>query len=107
MLATLSDQSTHSTRLGYSDTTNLSTPPTTIPPVYDGHSLGQTSSASPGRHCHDRRETPSTLGWAQDSVLVKLYTFVVMKGKESYLELQSDYRVTPETPGRVYLDTPR
>jgi hypothetical protein len=134
MIVTLSDQSTHSNRSGYSDATDQSFPSATTmsssydeTPVFDyepgnspsylsGYSapssfnpgsFGQISSASFGQFEHERRETPSTLGWAKDSVLVQLYTFIVMRGKEPYLELQSSYRVTSETPERVYLDAPR
>ena len=136
MMVTLSDQSTHSTRSGYTDTTDLSAAPsmTTMSSSYDDHgasfdyemsnsptygaiysasssfspgSYGQTSQASFGRREYERRETPSTLGWTKDYVLVELYNFVVIKGKEPYLELQAHYSVTAETPERVYLDSPR
>ena len=135
MMVTLSDQSTHSTRSGYTDATDLSVPslstmsssfddplpsfdyetghsPSYIPTYsatssFNPGSFGQTSPASFGRYEHDRRETPSSLGWSKDSVLVELYNFVVHKGKEPYLELLSNYRVTSETPERVYLDTAR
>lgn len=70
-------------------------------------SYSQTSQASFGRREYERRETPSTLGWTKDYVLVELYNFVVIKGKEPYLELQTHYSVTAETPERVYLDSPR
>ena len=133
MIVTLSDQSTHSTRSEYSDATDLSVPSATMSSSYDEPSmldyerenspaymteysvassispgsLGQSYPASFSRFEHERRETPSTLGWAQDSVLVELYTFIVNKGKEPYLQLQSEYRVTGETPQRVYLDKPK
>jgi hypothetical protein len=137
MVVTLSDQSTHSTRSGYSDATDLSVPSATMSSSYDEPSMfdyegenspaytteysaassispgsfGQSYPASFGRHEHEHREkhreTPSTLGWAQDSVLVKLYTFIVNKGREPYLQLQSEYRVTKETPQKVYLDRPK
>ena len=135
MMVTLSDQSTHSTRSGYTDATDLSVPSlSTMSSSYDdplpsfdyetGHSpsyvpaysaassfgpgsYGQASPTSFSRYDHERRETPSSLGWSRDSVLVELYNFVVLKGKEPYLELLSNYRVTTDTPKRVYLDTPR
>ena len=136
MVVTLSNHSTHSTRSGSIDTTDLSAVPnmTTMSSSYDDHlvsfdyemsnstygaiyhasssfnpaSYGQTSQASFGRREYERRETPSTLGWTKDSVVVEeLYNFVVIKGKEPYLELQAHNSVTAETPERVYLDSPR
>jgi hypothetical protein len=136
MMVTLSDQSTHSNRSGYTDTTDLSVPSMTtmsssyddpLPsfdyeasnspsyvPVYsaasssfDTGSFGQTSSASFGHYEHERRETPSSLGWNKETVLLELYDFVVIKGEDPYLELKSNWRVTRETPERVYLDAPR
>lgn len=134
MMPTLSDQSTHSTRSGFTDATDLSVPsintmsssydapspsfdyesgnsPSYVP-VYPASSsftsgsYGQASPSSFGRYEQERRETPSSLGWNEDSVLPELYNFVVIKGKEPYLELQPNYRVTDQTPVRVYLDRP-
>ena len=57
---------------------------------------------------HDNaRVTPTTLGWTPDTQLWKVYKFVVVKGKEPYLELLPGCNVTYETPMRVYLDHPR
>jgi hypothetical protein len=51
------------------------------------------------------RYTPRTLGWTHGTELLKLYSFVVPKGKEPYFELQG-WTPTTETPSKVYLDTP-
>jgi hypothetical protein len=135
MIVTLSDRSAHSTRSDYTDATDLSVPSLSTmsssyddpPPSFDyetgqspsyvpinsaassfsSRSYGQVSPASFGRYEPERRETPSTLGWTKDALLVDLYNFVVIKGKEPYLELLPEYTVTSETPERVYLDTPR
>lgn len=54
-----------------------------------------------------QRSTPESLGWVPGSDLLKLYKFVVQKGKEPYLELLLGCSVTPDTPERVYLDPPK
>lgn len=135
MMVTLSDQSNHSTRSGYTDTTDLSIPslstmsssyddplpmfdyetgnsPSYVPVYsaassFEAGSYGQKSPTSFSRYEPERRETPTSLGWAKDSVLLELYSFVVVKGKEPYLELLPSYVVTGETPERVYLDAPK
>ena len=50
------------------------------------------------------RPTPVTLGWMPDTWLVKMYTFLAPKGQEPYFKLRHEYKETPETPQRVYLD---
>jgi hypothetical protein len=52
------------------------------------------------------RATPSSLGWI-DNNLLKVYKFVVQKGKEPYFELLPGCYVTTDTPARVYLDNPK
>jgi hypothetical protein len=74
---------------------------------FNPRSFGQSSPASFDWYEYERRETPSSLGWNEDDALVVLYNFVVTKGKEPYLELQSSSRVTDMTPQRVYLDSPK
>jgi hypothetical protein len=53
------------------------------------------------------RYTPSSLGWTHGTELLRLYTFVVPKGLEPYLDLLQDWTPTYETPFRVYLDHPK
>jgi hypothetical protein len=50
--------------------------------------------------------TVQSLGWTADTQLLKLYKFAVLKGKEPYFDLRSQWPATPETPQRVYLDPP-
>ena len=50
------------------------------------------------------RHTPSSLGWSQGTELVKLYRFIVPKGKMPYFQLLEKWTPTYETPPRVYLD---
>jgi hypothetical protein len=69
--------------------------------------LDRTTIASPQRYKRERRETPSTLGWAQDYVPLSAYTFIVPKGEEPYWRLQPHHPVTDKTPERVYLDPSR
>jgi hypothetical protein len=66
----------------------------------------QYSSSTVRYHGSQRqpRHTPSTLGWLPDCEWVKLYTFIVKKGHEPYLQLQSGCDVTSITPETVYLD---
>lgn len=70
-------------------------------------SLDQTTIACPQRYERERRETPSTLGWAPDYVPLSAYIFIVPKGEEPYWRLQPHHPVTDKTPERVYLDPPR
>ena len=51
------------------------------------------------------RPTPSKLGWKPDAQLWKLYTFVVRRGQEPYLQLLPGGEETVVTPQRVYLDS--
>jgi len=53
------------------------------------------------------RPTPTSLGWSRPSELVKLYNFVVPKGKEPYLQLKDNWTPTYETPTKVFLDEER
>jgi hypothetical protein len=50
------------------------------------------------------RHTPSSLGWSQATELVKLYKFILPKGKLPYFELLEKFTPTYETSDRVYLD---
>jgi hypothetical protein len=52
----------------------------------------------------ETRHTPSSLGWPRGTDLVKLYKFIVPKGKLPYFQLQERFIPTYETPQRVYLD---
>jgi len=54
----------------------------------------------------ENRPTPTSLGWKIDTSLLKLYKFLVAKGKEPYFELLPEWTATYETPSRVYLDKP-
>jgi hypothetical protein len=54
------------------------------------------------------RHTPRSLEWGPHGAdFVKLYKFVVPKGKLPYLELLDKWTPTYQTPRRVYLDEPR
>jgi hypothetical protein len=53
------------------------------------------------------RHTPSSLWWTYRTEILKLYTFVVPKGQEPYLELLEHWTPTYEAPFRVYLDQPK
>jgi hypothetical protein len=71
------------------------------------------SSATPPPHASASystrtrtRETPSTLGWLPDCEWIKLYTFIIKKGEDPYLQLQTEYAETEVTPKIVYLDPP-
>jgi hypothetical protein len=48
--------------------------------------------------------TTVALGWMPDTELGKLYTFLAPKGQQPYFQLRQEYKATPETPQRVYLD---
>lgn len=50
--------------------------------------------------------TPATLGWTTDTEYLGLYTFVFMKGREPFFELDSPLVVSERTPQRVYMDQP-
>lgn len=52
----------------------------------------------------ETRHTPSSLGWPRGTELVKLYKFIVSKGKLPYFQLQERFTPTYETPQKVYLD---
>jgi hypothetical protein len=51
--------------------------------------------------------TPSSLGWTHGTKLLSLYSFVVPKGQDPYLDLIEEWTPTYETPLRVYLDQPK
>lgn len=79
---------------------------------YDIYSEGD-SSETPPPHAPASystrtrtRETPSTLGWLPDCEWIKLYTFIIKKGEDPYLQLQTGYAETEVTPKIVYLDPP-
>lgn len=57
-------------------------------------------------HSNSMKATPSSLGWAPESELLRLYKFIVPKGKEPYLELLQGYQICFNVPQRVYLDPP-
>lgn len=48
--------------------------------------------------------TPSSLQWSSTLKLWQLYSFIVKKGREPYLDLLPTYAATAQTPQRVYLD---
>ena len=73
---------------------NNSQPPQQYHSSYNGY-FQQTESV---------RHTPSSLGWSQGTELVKLYKFIVPKGKLPYFELLEKWTPTYNTPTRVYLD---
>ena len=63
------------------------------------------SSYSSFQQTEDVRYTPSSLEWGpQAADFVKLYKFIVLKGKLPYLELLEKWTPTYQTPRRVYLD---
>lgn len=66
-----------------------------------------TTQYSYSEHNDTTRVTPTSLGWTPDTQLWKVYEFVVIKGKNPYLDLIPGCNITPETPERVYLDLPR
>ncbi len=53
------------------------------------------------------KPTPKSLGWTLVAETLKLYRFIVPKGKEPYFELLPNLQVTAQNPERVYLDEPR
>lgn len=74
---------------------------------YDGNYLPpqqHDSSFGSFQQTENVRHTPSSLGWSQGTELVKLYRFIVPKGKMPYLQLLDEWTPTYETPERVYLD---
>jgi hypothetical protein len=54
----------------------------------------------------DRLDTPSTLNWHLRPDLIKLYAFVVKKGKKPYFELLPEWTPTYGQPEIVNLDKP-
>jgi hypothetical protein len=62
------------------------------------------SSFSSFRQTENVRHTPSSLGWCKGTELVKLYKFIVPKGKLPYFQLLETWTPTYETPARVYLN---
>ncbi|CAD6444705.1 dedf643d-e780-4689-a075-725ca4ab91fb [Sclerotinia trifoliorum] len=66
------------------------------------HSLERSLSS----HSNFMKATPSSLGWAPESELLRLYKFIVPKGKEPHLELRQGYQICFNVPQRVYLDPP-
>jgi len=66
----------------------------------------ETPTSFPGNASEPTRYTPRTLGWTYDTDLLKRYSFVILKGRESFLELRPQWSPTHETPAHVYLDTP-
>jgi hypothetical protein len=65
----------------------------------------QYNSSSGGFQQNDNvRPTPSSLGWAKGTEIIKLYTFMMPKGQSPYLRLQDKWTPTYETPAKVYLD---
>jgi hypothetical protein len=74
---------------------------------YDGNYLAtqqHDSSFGSFQQTENVRHTPSSLGWSQGTELVKLYRFIVPKGKMPYFQLRETWTPTLETPARVYLD---
>jgi len=108
---------------GYSDETSLSfSSATTVsyestsPSAYDfgdpypsyAYAEPSTPSYQPGSNRSGLSAyTPSIVGWSPESPLIELYHFVVPKGRDPYLQLNSQFTPTAETPERVYLDKPR
>jgi hypothetical protein len=77
----------------------------------DGHfgldSLPNTLSPEVPTSTPGVKYTPSSLDWPPNTDvrdLLKLYNFVVQKGKEPYFELQPPWTASQQTPERVYLD---
>ncbi|KAF7861507.1 hypothetical protein EAF04_008070 [Stromatinia cepivora] len=66
------------------------------------HSLERSLSS----HSNSIKATPSSLGWAPESELLRLYKFIVPKGKEPYLELLPGYQICDNMPQHVFLDSP-
>jgi hypothetical protein len=77
---------------------------------YEGNYLPtqqQDSSFGSFQQTENVRHTPSSLGWSQDTELVKLYRFIVPKGKMPYFQLLEKWTPTYQTPTRVYLNESR
>jgi hypothetical protein len=89
----------------YSSSTCFSSMPTSPNTMY---SLN-TQLYDPGQfpQSENVKYTPSSLGWTHGTKLLSLYSFVVPKGKDPYLDLLEDWTPTYETPLRVYLDQPK
>jgi hypothetical protein len=80
--------------------------------VYESHEFSQQqqfdSSPLTGQLLPESvKYTPTLLGWTHNTELVKLYTFIVPKSREPYLQLREKWTPTYETPNRVYLDQPK
>ncbi|KAN0098420.1 hypothetical protein V8E51_014083, partial [Hyaloscypha variabilis] len=79
--------------------------------LYGGNPLpsqSYDSSYSSFQQTENVRYTPSSLEWGPQGVdFVKLYKFIVPKGKLPYLELLDKWTPTYQTPVRVYLDEPK
>lgn len=54
----------------------------------------------------EERYTPNSLGWVRNSDLLKKYQLIIRKGKEPFLQLESQSHVTADTPAKVYFDRP-
>ena len=65
---------------------------------------GNANSPHPSLPDIKHRQTPRSLGWPPDFPTLELYSFVIIKGEEPYLKLQSRMTITPDTPEIVYLD---
>jgi len=91
--------------MSYSSSTCFSSMPTSPDTIY---SLN-TQPYDPGQYPQSEnvKYTPSSLGWTHGTKLLSLYSFVVPKGQDPYLDLLEDWTPTYETPLRVYLDQPK
>jgi hypothetical protein len=80
------------------------------PPLYGNSSIPEQqydSLYSSFPQAKNMKHTPTSLGWGiQGTDFVKLYKFIVPKGKPPYLELLEKWRPTYQTPIRLYLDEP-
>jgi hypothetical protein len=89
--------------LPHSPADNMSCPPVfgsnSMPPQQFDSSMGYFQQTEP-------KHTPSSLGWPPGTDFVKLYKFIVQKGKLPYFQLREKWTPTYETPQKVYLDEP-
>lgn len=88
----------------------FSIPESTMSHEFDygiSYPLFDTSNSEHHPQKDSMKETPSTLGWRPDTHLLSLYTFVVARGREPYLELLTGFNAGVRTPKRVYLDPPK
>jgi hypothetical protein len=91
--------------MSYSSSTCFSSMPTSPNTMYSLNTQPYDPSQFP--QSENVKYTPSSLGWTHGTKLLSLYSFVVPKGQDPYLDLIEEWTPTYETPLRVYLDQPK